>query len=436
MTRCAFAADGATIEGGTLDLSRLLRFEPGKQKPNVQLYAQEVIDAIGRPLTDLENDWLDVLRIIYVADILCERERNEGWNRTIALGLPVRDPGRVQQWLPLLRELFNRMAHDALNLKVEPMTHHSQARYPSKPDLAVPNFDAVALLSGGLDSAFGAVDVVKTHANPCLVGARSSPHIGNAQEAVIEALAKFNNNIHSARFRVVADRRDDEGLSRGAELSQRSRTLLYAGVAAMIATAHGVREVTLAENGIMAINCPLTTGRAGGFSTHTAHPQVLSLMSELFTLVFGTDITVQNPLLRRTKTDVVRGLVRAGLGDVIPKTHSCWKARQKDHCGTCVPCLVRRFATMSAGAHDVKYVKDVFRDPPAADHKDFETIGDYVLYARNLSTAADDDLLLDHTEFNIDGGWQAQKPLLDAHRKWVTDVLEVAEKFAHLREFA
>jgi len=63
MTRCAFAAGGAKIAGGTLDLSRLLRFEPGSKKPNVQLHAQEVIDAIGRPLTDLENDRLDVLRI-------------------------------------------------------------------------------------------------------------------------------------------------------------------------------------------------------------------------------------------------------------------------------------------------------------------------------------------------------------------------------------
>lgn len=54
--------------------------------------------------------------------------------------------------------------------------------------------------------------------------------------------------------------------------------LLCAGVAAMIAAAHDVGEVILAENGIMAINCPR---QAGDFSTHTAHPEILSIMSEL-----------------------------------------------------------------------------------------------------------------------------------------------------------
>jgi hypothetical protein len=30
----------------------------------------------------------------------------------------------------------------------------------------------------------------------------------------------------------------------------------------------------------MAINCPLTMGRSGGFSTHTAHPDILALMGK------------------------------------------------------------------------------------------------------------------------------------------------------------
>src|SRR5207302_1625459 len=101
--------------------------------------------------------------------------------------------------------------------------------------------------------------------------------------------------------------------------SQRSRTLLYAGVAALIAAAHSLREVTLAENGVMAVNCPLTPGRISSFSTQTAHPDALSLMSQLFSTVFATSITIVNPLIHMTKTEVIRQIARRRHRALIPQ---------------------------------------------------------------------------------------------------------------------
>ena len=42
-----------------------------------------------------EEDWLDLLRAVHVADLFCHRGKNEDWNRDIILALPLHDPSLV-----------------------------------------------------------------------------------------------------------------------------------------------------------------------------------------------------------------------------------------------------------------------------------------------------------------------------------------------------
>jgi hypothetical protein len=207
---------------------------------------------------------------------------------------------------------------------------------------------------------------------------------------------------------------------------------LFTGIAALIAVSKGLHEVVLGENGVMAINCPLTAGRVGGFSTHTAHPDLLSLMSRLFTSVFGSPITIANPLLYKTKTEAVADVANLGSRDLILETHSCWVARTAHHCGVCVPCIVRRFATEAANVADVTYQHDVFGNPPQAGDEKFANIGDYLLFATNFAATDDEDLLFNFDELNVEGGPDAQATILQLHRRWSEDVLRVATGYEKL----
>jgi 7-cyano-7-deazaguanine synthase in queuosine biosynthesis len=282
------------------------------------------------------------------------------------------------------------MAHDHLDIHLALDIDPAPNRYPRRAH--PPPVDAVALLSGGLDSACAAVDILRRYERPCFVSYGASPHVRRAQKNIISALnANREQPIRTATFNMHLEHQHPEVPLPESELSQRSRTLLFAGVAATVAAARGMDTVTLGENGVMAINCPLTTGRVGGFSTHTAHPDVLALMVNLFSQVLGNPVRVDNPLLYKTKTEVVSSLSARGLSDLIPKTHSCWIARQAKHCGVCVPCVVRRFAVDAAGVQDAVYQHDSFEDPSPRDDRKFNAIGDYLLFARTFDELSNDD---------------------------------------------
>jgi 7-cyano-7-deazaguanine synthase in queuosine biosynthesis len=317
------------------------------------------------------------------------------------------------------------MTHDALDIRLELEQNPPLSRYPQRAPQPVIN--AVALVSGGLDSLATAADVVANYEHACLLAYRPSPHVIRAQNAVSAALTeKVHRPVKTTDFRVEVKHVNTDAPLPEYDLSQRGRTLFFCGVAAAIAASRDVESVTLGENGIMAINCPLTIGRAGGFSTHTARPDVLSLMGRLFSLVLNKQVAIINPLLHKTKTEVVREITRAGLGTTIPHTHSCWIARQPKHCGVCVPCLVRRFATEAAGAPDVTYQYDIFNAPTLPEDSKSNNIVDYLPFAITLADLSDDELLLEYSELNVEGGVAARRPILDLHRRWARDVLTVA----------
>jgi 7-cyano-7-deazaguanine synthase in queuosine biosynthesis len=428
--RYAVSVDGATPPTNyRYDRTITVRCKP-TEDANVHFRADEVIAAIGRPLRPEEEDWLDLLRAVHAADLFCRRGKNEDWNRDIILALPLRDPSRVRAYITLLQEIFGRMTHDRLEIHIEPDNDPTPVRFPRS---ETPDVDAVALLSGGLDSARAAVTVLDQHKAPCFIASRSSSHVIATQNAVVTALEeKYGRPVATTGFKVDPRRTHPDFPLPEADLSQRGRTLLFAGVAATVAAARGIDTVTLGENGIMAINCPLTSGRAAGFSTHTAHPDVLALMGALFGRVLGAPIRLDNLLLHLTKTEVVAELAAAGLAELIPKTHSCWIARQASHCGVCVPRIVRRFATEAAGVADVRYDNDSFDSPASPQDEKFAAIGDYLLFVTNFASLPDDELPFEYGELNVEGGERARRPLFDTHRRRVGDVLRVARAHAAL----
>jgi 7-cyano-7-deazaguanine synthase in queuosine biosynthesis len=431
MRRYAVQVDGApcSVTTGATALSVL----PNASNPNTELGIDDVVNAVGRPLTPREDDFIDLLHAIHITDLICARGKNEDWTRDISLSLPLRDPTAFQPLIPLVQEIFGLMTFDHLQIELTAYNNVPPQRFPRKAREAVLRPDAVALLSGGIDSACAAAQLCKDHSHPLFLSARSSPHVSGAQDRVVRALQKNCPTLATAHFRSQPKHRHPAAPLPASDLSQRSRTLLYVGIAGLLASAHSLEEVILGENGIMAINCPLTLGRAAGFSTRTAYPDVLDRMEVLLCGVFRQRIRVVNPLLLETKADVVRRLVRLCGKDVVRDTHSCWIARQADHCGHCVPCVVRRFATESAGVSDVAYASDAFASPGGLSDDAFASVGDYLLFLKRLRSSSDSDLLIDYPDLNIGADAASVQQLLALHRKWGVQVERVVNRYPRLR---
>lgn len=424
-------ADGAPSPGGAFDSH--ITLQTAQPSANVMMSFEQVATVLGRPLTTLEDDWLHLLAVIHAADLACRRGENEEYTRSIHLALRLRDPAPFRLVVPHLREIFDLLANDALSISLDAWPTAQPATLPHRtgpraapPAGATQPFDAVSLLSGGVDSAAAAAVLLEAGARPIFVSSRSATWTARAQGHVTEALAnRFGRTFAHVPFGVTTKRRVPGRPLSDPDPSQRSRTLLFAGVAALVAHACGIDRVVLGENGVMAINCPLTTARIASFSTHTAHPNVLAAMGRLFSQVFGSSLQIHNPFAFETKTEVVRRLQAAGLADLLPTTHSCWNTRWKDQCGQCVPCLVRRFSATAAGAPDTKYRHDIFMSP--IDPSKSADLADYLIFASTLARSSDEELRLAYTELNI-GTVADSGAAIAMHRRWADDVLGVARQ--------
>jgi hypothetical protein len=119
----------------------------------------------------------------------------------------------------------------------------------------------------------------------------------------------------------------------------------------------------LAENGPIAIHLALSTARIGPFSTHTAHPEYLHVMTDALSALLSVDVRLTNPYLYETKAEVVARLVGRH-NNAIRQSVSCFQASRvrSHHCGACIPCLVRRVALETHGYTLDPYARDLLTE--------------------------------------------------------------------------
>ena len=227
----------------------------------------------------------------------------------------------------------------------------------------LPAEDCISLLSGGLDSFIGSLDLAAAGKRPFAV---SQIVLGDAENQ--RAFAKMiGGGLRHLQINHNADVPEPETPS-----SQRARSLIFIGYGVLAATTlkryHAGDTVTLyvCENGFISINPPLTDLRLGSLSSRTTHPVFFGLLRQLFDAA-GLRVRSENPYQLKTKGEMLREcadkkLLRAHAS----KTTSCGRylIHGHMHCGRCVPCLVRRAAFRAAGMTDgTKYVySDLGRD--------------------------------------------------------------------------
>jgi hypothetical protein len=298
-------------------------------------------------------DLLSIAMAVTAADTFILRaDEPDGWRRTFEMQLPLSEPER---WLPLKADLeatLRFLSSDLWHFEFTSggMDPPPLAEIKSRNRVVnLAKVDCVSLFSGGLDSAIGALDLIGKGIRPLLVSHASS-HDADKQNIVSGLLPSACERMSVNSYPTWAGADED---------SQRTRSFqfLALGVLAAEAVARYRRvskaDLFVCENGLIALNPPLTPRRMGSHSTRTAHPHFLGSFQGLLDGA-GIPVAVSNPYRHVTKGEMALPHAANGaFSQFATETVSCgkWK-RRNQQCGRCVPCLIRRASLHAAGVPD------------------------------------------------------------------------------------
>lgn len=338
-------------------------FVEGEQRLSFGLgQATDQLRAWGLKPTERALDLALLAASVTAADTRISRavDAEDRWTREIDLHVPVKEPRLWAENAHLVIRILNFLTGDRWNVyfRARAKGIGSLAAAPEKPRKV--DASSVCLFSGGLDSFIGAVDLLAGDEAPLLVSHYWDGITSKHQTTCISALRRrfTEARVQSLRARVGFPR-DTIDESSG-EPTQRARSFLFFALATLVASALS-DDVTVhvPENGLISLNVPLDPLRLGALSTRTTHPYYMARFNELLTkLQLGAHLS--NRYRHQTKGQMVSGCAdQTLLRREAKNTMSCSaptkhrfdaekSARSPQHCGHCVPCLIRR-ASLVAG---------------------------------------------------------------------------------------
>lgn len=354
-------------------------FRVGLDRPGDRQAVRNNIEAeFSRHSLSVPSQARDLLRFAisaYCADVGVRRsEGHDAWTRDFHLHVPVAEPRVWCASEGTLSELLGFLTGDRWEVTVRRLGRTRSTRRPSGGDGGHTSFDAVALFSGGLDSFVGVTDLLNGGLTAALVGHHGAGTTNKTQKAVYERLAAK----YDGRSRLVSFYLQPPPPLKGGdpEKSTRSRSMLFLALGAAVAAgSHGGAPLVVPENGFISLNPALTEARTGSLSTRTTHPYTMRLYSDLLRRV-GVDVKIRLPYQFLTKGEMVQqsrdiGGFRSGVQGTVSCAHPevvRWARRSPgEHCGYCLPCIVRRAALSRTGLDRASdYYVDVLRSPPSA----------------------------------------------------------------------
>lgn len=296
--------------------------------------------------TDVRTwDFATFALAVSAADLAVRRAPSEdGWTRVIELSVALVDPEPFAQLVPSLQEMLRFLTGDFWRISF------NAGGTPAPVAKAQKTFEAdcVSLLSGGIDSLVGAIDLIRQGGRPLFVSQMAR---GDSETQVwyanqLGAAARhlqWNQNI-----RVVHP----------TERSTRGRSIVFFAFAALGASAlaaeHQPVKIFIPENGFISLNIPLNAGRAGSLSTKTTHPVFLDRLQKIW-MALGLQVELVRPYAFKTKGELMAEcLDQTMLANLVGNSTSCGRFGYYNytHCGRCVPCLVRRASFLRAGLTD------------------------------------------------------------------------------------
>lgn len=314
-------------------------------------------------------DLLSLALSVVTADMAGLRDQSaDGWTRTFELEVAVIDPDFWNSQRTVIEGALSFLTTDIWSIRFQgggwtPATQREIVR---------PDEDSVVLLSGGLDSFVGALDLSAAGKKPFAV---SQIVRGDASKQEAFA-ASIGAGLRHLRLNHNATPPGRE------EASQRARSLIFLAFGTLAATTLGryqdgeIVPLYVCENGFIAINPPLTGGRLGSLSTRTAHPEFLARYQDLLNAA-GLRVRVENPYRLATKGEMLLNCSNQELlRPHASRSTSCGRFQRFNykHCGRCVPCQVRRAAFLAWGVDDsTEYVFGPLGKDDS-DHAEFDDV--------------------------------------------------------------
>jgi len=299
-------------------------------------------------------DLLSLALSVICADTAEQRQDSpDGWTRQISLNVSVSEPDFWNVQKALIENQLKFLTTDIWNVEFTGL-----GLQPKPPRISVlPEANCVTLLSGGLDSLVGVIDLVAEGKNPYAVSQVSAgdKHSQSYFASEIGGGISHLQLNHNVKFPGHNER------------SQRARSIIFLAYGVLVATAlkrykdgHSV-DLYMCENGLISINPPLTSARLGSLSTRTTHPIFVGLFQRLLNAA-DLKVSIRNPYRFKTKGEMLSACKDQGfLVEHASATTSCSRYARNGwrHCGRCLPCLIRRSAFHAWGEPDTTgYVYD------------------------------------------------------------------------------
>jgi 7-cyano-7-deazaguanine synthase in queuosine biosynthesis len=328
------------------------------------------------------NEALDLFYIsliVYYADRKARRsETDDAWTREFKLFIPVLELDKWEKNKSLLENLISFLSGDIWHFEFRKRGLNDKERKVSN---GISRYkktitpDSFCMLSGGVDSFIGAIDLINDSKNIAFVS-----HYGGGkgvkqyQDYVIKKLVeRYSLNEENFFSFNASPVRSKEEVENNISLEDTARTRSFMFFAHAIILASAVDkpiDLYIPENGLISLNIPLTSTRLGSSSTRTTHPYYMELL-QILLINLGLEIKLKNPYQFLTKGEMIMNCKdREFLRENIPNTMSCshpdvgryQKENAPTHCGTCLPCIIRRASIEKA--YDID--KTLYRD------KDFQ----------------------------------------------------------------
>ena len=293
----------------------------------------------GFSLEPMVRDLLSLALSVIAADTAVLKPKSaDGWTREIELVVAVSQPDHWNAQSPLIERMLRFLTTDIWQVKFVPCNFEYKA--PKSPKLSPSS--VIALLSGGVDSLIGVLDLAAKEIKPLVVSQVVTGDAENQTKFATEisgGLEHLQLN-HSVHWTAAND------------LNQRARSfifLAYGTLAASCVEAYrdgATIPLFVSENGLISINPPLTAARVGSLSTRTTHPVFIALVQKLLD-ESGLRVKLMNPYQFKTKGEMMAECQNQEyLKANAHSATSCGRFRRNGlkHCGRCVPCLIRRAA--------------------------------------------------------------------------------------------
>lgn len=348
----------------------------GSYSDNNSIVRTRILEYFGeKNLLPTQNayDLLNIGLNIYAADQIVSRKIDgfKNWSRHFILHSPVHNLTEWENVKMDFENLLSFLSGDKWEIRFR---QHTKAIISDKRKINNPNgVEIVSLLSGGLDSYIGAVNLLEAGKKVAFVSHyKGGTAEKSAQNVLYELFENIYKNIPHQHHQFFVQPNQTLSLANKEDTSRcRSIVFMVLGIALANSLGDDIK-VNVPENGFISLNVPLTPTRLSSHSTRTTHPFYMNLFNKILTSL-NIKVELFNPFRFKTKGEMIlecsnKEMIKSNFKTTVSCAHpdrSRWEGKKPGmSCGYCTPCIIRRAALEKANFKENDYVIDILKNPP------------------------------------------------------------------------